>query len=78
MEKSSDLFASAFYGKAWESTEERISKDYLLYKIKIKLEKYVREISTNSQRGQNFKLISKGEAFAKKVPARGAVIFQGK
>lgn len=34
-----------------QSTEERTSKDYLLYKIKIKLNKYVREISTDSQGG---------------------------
>lgn len=49
--KSADLFASVFYGKMEQSTEERTSKDYLLYKIKIKLNKYVREISTDSQGG---------------------------
>lgn len=49
VEKSADLFASVFYGKIEQSTEGRISKDYLLYKIKIKLKKYVREISTSSR-----------------------------
>lgn len=39
VEKSSDLLASVFYGKAEESTEERISKAHLLYRIKIKLKK---------------------------------------
>lgn len=47
--KNLHLFASVFYGNIEQSTEERISKDYLLYKIKIKLKQYVREISTDSQ-----------------------------
>lgn len=52
VEKSAGLLASVFNGKTGQSTKERISKDYLLYKIKIKLEKYVREISTNSRGGE--------------------------
>lgn len=54
--KTSDLFARVFYGKAEWSTEERISKDYLLCKIKIKLKKYVRKISTDSQGGRTSNL----------------------
>jgi hypothetical protein len=54
--KTSDLFARVFYGKAEWSTEERISKDYLLCKIKIKLKKYVRKISMDSQGGRTSNL----------------------
>lgn len=36
-EKSADLFASVVYGKIEQSTEERIYKDCLLYKIKRKI-----------------------------------------
>ena len=83
VEKSADLFASVFYGKIEQSTEGRISKDYLLYKIKIKLKKYVREISTSSQGSGNFKFIS-GSWQLHKCRKRscwsaiGPVIFQGK
>jgi hypothetical protein len=54
--KISDLFASVFYWKTQQSTEERISEDYLLYKIKITLKKYVREISTDSLGGVELEL----------------------
>lgn len=81
--KNLPLFASVFYGKIEQSTEERISKDYLLYKIQIKLKQYVRGISTDSQ-GDGTSNLSVGPVNSIHVgrglcySAVGAVIFQGR
>lgn len=81
--KNLPLFASVFYGKIEQSTEERISKDYLLYKIQIKLKQYVRGISTDSQ-GDRTSDLSVGPVSSIRVrrdlcySAVGAVIFQGR
>lgn len=81
--KNLPLFASVFYGKIEQSTEERISKDYLLYKIQIKLKQYVRGISTESQRDGTSNL-SVGPVNSTRVGrglcyrAVGTVIFQGR
>lgn len=83
LKKNLPLFASVFYGKIEQSTEERISKDYLLYKIQIKLKQYVRGISTDSQEGGTSNLsvgpvnsigVGRGLCYS----AVGAVIFQGR
>ena len=83
VEKSAGLFASVFYGKIEQSTEERISKDYLLYKIKIKLKKYVRVISTNSRGSgiSNSSVAPDNSINARRSlcwSAIGTVIFQGR
>lgn len=60
-----------------------MAKDYLLYKIKIKLKQYVREISTDSQGGGTSNLsagparaVSGGRGLCYSVV--GAAVFQGR